>query len=218
MDEDELRKEFEFLQHEFPLIKMVTLREYKGRLRCERGPVKELAEKDIWPFTEYIKWHKFVIELDPAHPFKPPIVTWLTEIPHPNIIPGEKGKVCLSILGKSWTPTTKLAAVINGLSFLLSDPNPDSTYPEPECIKAAEVCKKYGFPKRVPKSESVEQPLPPPPPPPSQLSSLSQQPPTGMGETKMFRCPRCQGIFKVVKVYTIQRTSCPFCNAHGLIR
>jgi hypothetical protein len=144
--------EYEFLRHQFPLVSRVSKKVFNGLIQCKRGPVTDLARQGVWPFTEYVKWHRFEMVLDPLHPYKHPKVTWLTDIAHPNIIPGAPGQVCMSLLGKGWTPRTTLAAVVNGLYFLLSDPNPDSTYPNPKCIHAARVCKYYGFPKReIPK-------------------------------------------------------------------
>jgi hypothetical protein len=146
VNEEELIEEYRYLRTQFPLVKMVDLMTYEGRLRCDRGYVKELAEKEIWPFTEYVKWHEFRMVLSYLHPFKPPSVTWLTDIHHPNIIPKKKGKVCVSILGKKWLPNTKLAAVINALYFLLQDPNPYSAYPTKRCKEVAKICRMFGFP------------------------------------------------------------------------
>lgn len=146
VDENELIEEYRYLRTQFPLVKMMDLMTYKGRLRCERGYVKELADKGVWPFTEYVNWHEFKMVLSYLHPYKPPAVTWLTDISHPNIIPHKKGKVCVSILGKKWLPNTKLAAVINALYFLLLDPNPYSAYPTKRCREVAKICRMYGFP------------------------------------------------------------------------
>jgi ubiquitin-protein ligase len=148
IDEELLRDEYAFLRHQFPLVTMVNLTTYEGMVRCEGGPVKELAEDGVWPFTQYINWHKFRIKLTYLHPYKPPKVTWLTDIDHPNIIPKRNGKVCVSVLGKGWLPQTKLAAVINALYFLLYDPNPYSHYPNKRCKKVADICKQYGFPRK----------------------------------------------------------------------
>jgi hypothetical protein len=146
LDEQALLDEFRYIQKQFPLVRMEDLLTYKGRLRCERGYVKELADKGVWPFVEYVKWHEFKMVLSYLHPYKPPTVTWLTDISHPNIIPKKKGKVCVSLLGKKWLPNTKLAAVINALYFLLSDPNPYSAYPNKRCKEVAKIVRMYGFP------------------------------------------------------------------------
>jgi hypothetical protein len=148
VDESALMEEYRYLRQQFPLLKMEDLLTYRGRIRCERGPVKELADKEIWPFTEYVQWHEFKMVLSYLHPYKPPSVTWLTDISHPNIIPKKKGKVCVSLLGKKWLPNTKLAAVINALYFLLSDPNPYSAYPNRRCKEVAKICRMFGFPKK----------------------------------------------------------------------
>jgi hypothetical protein len=148
VNEQSLMSEYTYLREQFPLVRMVDLMTYIGRLRCERGPVKDLADRGIWPFTEYVKWHEFKMVLSYSHPFKPPSVTWLTDIPHPNIIPAKKGKVCVSILGKKWLPNTKLAAVVNALYFLLSDPNPYSAYPNKRCQEVAKICRMFGFPMK----------------------------------------------------------------------
>lgn len=146
VNENELISEYRYLRTQFPLVKMVDLMTYQGKLRCDRGYVKELADQGVWPFTEYVKWHEFKMVLSYLHPYKPPTVTWLTDISHPNIIPQKKGKVCVSILGKKWLPNTKLAAVINALYFLLADPNPYSAYPNKRCKEVAKICRMYGFP------------------------------------------------------------------------
>jgi hypothetical protein len=148
VDEQALMEEYRFLREQFPLVRMIDLMTYKGKLRCERGYVKELANRGVWPFTEYVKWHEFKMVISYLHPYKPPSVTWLTDISHPNIIPHKKGKVCVSILGKKWRPNTKLAAVINALYFLLSDPNPYSAYPTKKCKEVAKIVRMFGFPLR----------------------------------------------------------------------
>jgi ubiquitin-protein ligase len=148
VDEELLRDEYAFLRHQFPLVTMVNLTTYEGMARCEGGPIMELADDGVWPFEQYVTWHKFKIKLSFLHPYKPPTVTWTTDIDHPNIIPKRSGKVCVSLLGKGWLPQTKLAAVINSLYFLLYDPNPYSHYPNKRCKRAAEVCKQYGFPRK----------------------------------------------------------------------
>jgi hypothetical protein len=100
------------------------------------------------------------------YPIKPPVVTWLTEISHPNIVPNIPTAVCVSVLGKGWKPDLKLPGVINALSYLLVDPNPDSVFDHASCLKAAEECKKHDFPRKGRKHEddTVHFNLPPPPP------------------------------------------------------
>ncbi|MGB9693715.1 MAG: ubiquitin-conjugating enzyme E2 [Fervidobacterium sp.] len=142
--------EKEYIQRQFPLVSPVndppTL--YEGMVRCEEGPVKELASKGIWPFTEYVQWHRFKMELPAEYPVKPPTVTWISEISHPNIVPNIPGAVCVSVIGKGWNPNLRLTAVINSLYYLLVDPNPDNVFNHPSSLKAAQICKEHGFPMK----------------------------------------------------------------------
>jgi len=148
MDVKLLYKEKKAINHQFPTVTVLndppTI--YEGLIRCEKGKVKELADQGVWPFTEYVKWHKFRLELPSEYPIKPPVAIWLTQIPHPNIVPNVPGAVCVSVLGEAWNPTLRLASVINALYYLLSDPNPNNVFDHPECLKAAAVCRRYGFP------------------------------------------------------------------------
>ena len=120
---------------------------YEGYCRCEKGPVKELADRGVWPFTEYVEMHKFRLELPDEYPLKHPIVTWLTDISHPNIVPFLRGVVCVSLLGEDWTPRLRLPCVIHALSHLLADPSPRHIWDHSKSLKAAEVVRHYGFPK-----------------------------------------------------------------------
>lgn len=146
-----LYKEKSFTNHQFPTV--VALNDpptaYEGMLRCEKGEVKVLAEKKIWPFTEYTDWNRFRLELPDEYPLKPPTAIWLSDISHPNIVPKVPEAVCVSVLGENWRPHLKLVSVVNALYYLLSDPNPDNVFDHPDCLKAATVCRSHGFPKMV---------------------------------------------------------------------
>jgi len=146
-----LYKEKNFTNHQFPTVMALNdpPTAYEGMLRCEKGAVKTLAEKSIWPFTEYTDWNRFKLELPDEYPLKPPAATWLSDISHPNIVPKVPNAVCVSVLGENWRPDLKLVSVVNALYYLLSDPNPDNVFDHPNCLKAANVCRSYGFPKMV---------------------------------------------------------------------
>lgn len=58
------------------------------------------------------------------YPFKPPKITFLTKIYHPNI--DEKGQVCLSIINpEHWKPGTRIEQVIDSLLHLIAEPEPE---------------------------------------------------------------------------------------------
>ena len=154
-----LYKEKSLLNHQFPTITALNdpPTSFEGLIRCEKGEVKKLAEKGIWPFTEYVNWNKFKLDLPPEYPLKPPIATWLTNISHPNIVPNVANAVCVSVIGEKWDPRLKLISVVNSLHYLLTDPNPQSVFDDPRALKAANVCRSYGFPKMtkyLPKEEN----------------------------------------------------------------
>jgi hypothetical protein len=151
-----LYKEKNFTNHQFPTVTALNdpPTTYEGMLRCEKGEVKTLAEKEIWPFTDYVDWNRFRLELPDEYPLKPPRAMWLSEISHPNIVPKVMNAVCVSILGENWRPDLKLVSVVNALYYLLSDPNPDNVFDHPNCLKAASVCRSYGFPRMTKRKTS----------------------------------------------------------------
>ncbi|XP_072106336.1 ubiquitin-conjugating enzyme E2 L3-like, partial [Mobula birostris] len=58
------------------------------------------------------------------YPFKPPKLTFKTQIYHPNV--DEKGQVCLPIISvDNWKPATKIMQVIESLVQLIENPEPE---------------------------------------------------------------------------------------------
>lgn len=134
------------LQLQFPLITPMnnppTI--YEGFCRCETGPVKDYADKGIWPFTEYVQMHRFRLELPDQYPTKPPVATWLTNISHPNIVPLTRGVVCVSTLDKRWRPDLTLSLVVESIFFLLGNPNPLNPWKYASCLSAGQAIMPYG--------------------------------------------------------------------------
>ncbi|KAI9371846.1 ubiquitin-conjugating enzyme/RWD-like protein [Aspergillus egyptiacus] len=71
------------------------------------------------------KFHvKLVLPTD--YPFKPPTVSFVTKVYHPNVTNDEKGSMCLGMLkADEWKPSSRLSAVLQLARSLLEEPMPD---------------------------------------------------------------------------------------------
>ncbi|KAL5340116.1 ubiquitin-conjugating enzyme/RWD-like protein [Aspergillus crustosus] len=71
---------------------------------------------------------KFTLKLTlpTEYPFKPPTVSFVTKIYHPNVTNDDKGSMCLGMLkADEWKPSSKLVAVLQFARSLLGEPMPD---------------------------------------------------------------------------------------------
>ena len=116
MTEARIKKELENLSMDAPL-------------NCSAGPL----DTDIYYWRATIYGPKdspyeggiFFLDIHfPAdYPFKPPKVSFVTKIYHPNI--NSAGGICLDILKDAWSPALTISKVLLSICSLLDDPNPE---------------------------------------------------------------------------------------------
>lgn len=67
-----------------------------------------------------------IVALPADYPFRPPEVTFVTRIYHPNVTNDSKGSICLGMLKtENWKPASKLLGVLEAVRGLLVEPQPD---------------------------------------------------------------------------------------------
>ena len=98
------------------------LKECNGHDDCSL----DVISVTLAPKTGLYRGGKFDFELDVSseYPACPPVVHCMTQIYHPNIdFSDESGEVCLNLFDELWTSSMSLEDVVQGLLFLLQNPN-----------------------------------------------------------------------------------------------
>ena len=72
------------------------------------------------------------IEFPKDYPFKPPKVTFLTPIYHPNV--NKEGRISATSFADPWSPAHTITLVLRSLVELLANPNKDDPL-EPESFR-----------------------------------------------------------------------------------
>jgi ubiquitin-conjugating enzyme E2 D/E len=98
---------------------------------CSAGPVND-SDLFHWqatimgpPDSPYQGGVFFLnIHFQTDYPFKPPKLTFITRIYHPNI--NSIGSISLDILQDQWSPALTISKILLSISSLLTDPNPDN--------------------------------------------------------------------------------------------
>ena len=94
----------------------LELGDYRHWLGVIQGPARTPYEDGLFALD---------IQFPPDYPCKPPKITFLTPIYHPNI--SSSGEISLSILQSDWTPAlAHIDRVLLSLQGLLDQPDPES--------------------------------------------------------------------------------------------
>lgn len=98
-------------------------------LSCSAGPEKDdifhwsatIMGPEGSPYQGGIFYLNIVFPQN--YPFKPPKVTFITKVYHPNI--NSSGGICLDVLKDQWSPALTVDKILLSICSLLTNPNPD---------------------------------------------------------------------------------------------
>lgn len=167
----EIKEELKVLKEYIEEEREINLIEINDRNRLvtlgfkiRNGYTYDLAEEKVWPFTEFIKSHDMRMLIPPTFPRTYPILTWLTDITHPNIVPQKRNGVCANILSEKWSkivfdwPRVKVLPFIPKFVLgVLKNPWPMYGFGDTsERRNAIKVCSEHKFPKVWPPPRKLE--------------------------------------------------------------
>lgn len=92
---------------------------HNGERDITKFHVSITPDQGYWKGGSFI----FLFDIPPEYNFKPPKVSCMTRIYHPNI--DTEGHVCLNVLREDWSAAYDITACINSLMFLFQAPNPE---------------------------------------------------------------------------------------------
>lgn len=109
-------------------------KELKMALRSKSSQIqiKPCENNDLYQWKAFIipdktsVYHnskfELMIKIPPTYPYTPPRIVFVTPIFHPNI--NTNGLICISSLGKDWSPALTIEKSLYSILSLLDEPNP----------------------------------------------------------------------------------------------
>jgi ubiquitin-conjugating enzyme E2 D/E len=127
-----------FKQSKSLLFPMAAIKRIQNELRMFKkdppsGCMVEAVEGDLYHWTGTIigppdtPYDGGIFHVDivfpPEFPHKPPTIKFTTKVYHPNV--GDNGDICIDTLKDKWIPAMSIGSVLQAISSLFNDPNPD---------------------------------------------------------------------------------------------
>lgn len=99
------------------------------------------SDSSLYRDTEF----ELIIYIPTNYPYAPPKIAFITPVYHPNI--NSSGNICISTLGKDWSPALTIEKTLISILSMLDEPNPS----DPLRPEAAELflCDKKAYEKKA---------------------------------------------------------------------